>query len=138
MFLPFGKGVLVDVPGAVFDGSVLAGGGSTLELASDTSVGVLTGLGTDFTGFDTITVDLSAQWNVSGSNTVASGTGITIGSSADLEITGSLSGAADFLLQGGTLGIANAVDAGATFDFADQAGFQPDDLNSFRCVRHQL
>jgi hypothetical protein len=45
-----------------------------------------------------------------------------------LEITGSLSGAADFLLQGGTLGIANAVDAGAIFDFTDQAGIQPDDL----------
>ncbi len=118
----------MDVPGAVFDGVVLRRRESTLELASAASIGALTGLGTDFTGFDTITVDPNAQWNVSGSNTVASGTGITIGSSADLEITGSLSGAADFLLQGGTLGIANAVDAGAIFDFTDQAGFLPDDL----------
>jgi hypothetical protein len=45
-----------------------------------------------------------------------------------LAITGSLSGAADFLLQGGTLGIANAVDVGAAFEFTDQAGIQPDDL----------
>ncbi len=89
----------------------------------------LTGLGTDFVGFGSVTVDPSAQWNVSGSNTVASGSGITIGNHADLEITGSLSGAADFLLQGGTLGIANAVDAGAIFDFSDQPGFLSDLLN---------
>jgi hypothetical protein len=89
----------------------------------------LAGLGADFGVFDTVTVDSSAQWNVSASNTVASGTGITIGSDADLEIMGSLSGAADFRLQGGTLGIANAVDVGAIFDFSDRVGFLPDLLN---------
>ena len=128
VFFQTGNDLLVDAPGAVFDGVAAAAGSATLELASAASTGALTGLGTNFTGFGTVTVDSSAQWNVSGSNSVASGTGIIIGSSADLEITGTLSGAADFMLQGGTLGIANAVDAGAVFDFSDPAGFLPDQL----------
>jgi hypothetical protein len=128
VFFQTGNDLLVDVPGAVFNGTVVTGGSAMLELASAASIGTLTGLGTDFAGFGTVTVDPSAQWNVSGSNSVASGTGIIIGSSADLEITGSLSGAADFMLQGGTLGIANAVDPGAIFDFTDPAGFSPDQL----------
>ena len=128
VFFQTGNDLLVDVPGAVFDGTVVTGGSALLELASAASIGTLTGLGTDFSSFDTVTVAPSAQWNVSGSNSVASGTGIVIGSSADLEITGSLSGAADFMLRGGTLGVANAVDAGAIFDFTDPAGLSPDQL----------
>jgi len=66
--------VVVD-PGAVFGGTVSGntGGSNTLELASGGSTGTLSGLGTSFVNFGTVTVDSGASWKLTGANTVASG-----------------------------------------------------------------
>jgi hypothetical protein len=77
----FGSGndrLVVD-PGAVFIGNVDGGGGNnTLELASATSAGTISGFGTSFQNFGSITVDAGAQWTITGSNTLASTTSATI------------------------------------------------------------
>jgi predicted ribosome-associated RNA-binding protein Tma20 len=62
-----GGNLLVVDSGAVFNGDVLADGtGNTLELASAASAGTLTGIGSQFTGFDTIQIDTGAAWTISG------------------------------------------------------------------------
>lgn len=69
-----GNRLVVDA-GAVFNGHVVAhGSNNILEFASTAGAGVITGLGTQFTGFDTIVVDAGAQWALFGSNTIAAGT----------------------------------------------------------------
>jgi predicted sugar kinase len=70
----FGGGndrLIVD-PGAVFVGNVDGGAGSnTLELASAASTGTISGIGTSFVNFGTVTVDAGASWALAGSNTVS-------------------------------------------------------------------
>src|SRR5208282_5599842 len=66
--LQFGAGnnLLVDDPGAVFSGIVEGGAGNnTLELASGSATGTLSGLGTSFVDFGTVRVDPGAVWQVS-------------------------------------------------------------------------
>ena len=79
---------LIIDPGAVFNGAVdgsyvpmcgCAGPGtdtSTLELASG-GVGALSGLGSQYIGFAAITIDSSASWVLTGSNSLAAGTTLT-------------------------------------------------------------
>jgi hypothetical protein len=71
----FGSGndrLIVD-PGAVFVGKVFGGAGSNvLEMASGASVGTISGIGSQFSGFQTAVVDASAAWNISGANNIAS------------------------------------------------------------------
>jgi hypothetical protein len=70
-----GNRVVVD-PGAVFSGVVDGGtGNDTLELAAGN--GSLSGLGTQFTGFTTVTVDAGASWQLAGVNTIAAGAALT-------------------------------------------------------------
>jgi hypothetical protein len=64
----FGAGddLLTLLPGASFTGLVDGGAGTnTLELAG-TVAGSLTGLGTGFVNFETLLVDVGAQWTVAG------------------------------------------------------------------------
>jgi hypothetical protein len=117
-------GLLVVKPGAVFIGTV-ASNASTMELAG-TAASTLSGLGSYFTGFDTITVDPGAAWTITGYNVVAGGATISVGTKADLAVTGSLVGGAGFVLTHATLDLANAVDPGASFTLAGTA-----DLLSF-------
>ena len=65
-----GGTVVVD-PGAVFSGIVEgnASFSNTLELASGSSTGTLTGLGTRFTNFGGVTIASSASWMLTGTNT---------------------------------------------------------------------
>ena len=119
-----GGGRLVVEPGAVFVGNVI-GSGITIELAGTTS-GTIGGLGTYFTGFNTIAVDAGAKWTVVGNNAMSGG--VAIGQGASLAITGSLTGAATFAMTGGTLELVNAVYPGTAFDFTDPAGTMRDRL----------
>jgi hypothetical protein len=64
---------LIDHPGAVFRGGTysgtyrdVTGSGDTLELASGSGTGTVSGLGTNFTGFHTLQFDSGAKWIVSG------------------------------------------------------------------------
>ena len=83
--------LLVILPGAVFNGGVLGGGtNSTIELASAASTGALSGLGSDFDGFDAIQVDAGASWNLSGLNSVDPGTPIAIEAGGSLDAIGAL------------------------------------------------
>ncbi|WP_284946633.1 Hint domain-containing protein [Acidisoma cladoniae] len=77
-----GHNKLVVHAGAIFAGAVTAasGGSNTLELAQQPSVpsaGTLSGLGTQFTGFTTVTVDAGGDWDLAGANTLASGATLT-------------------------------------------------------------
>jgi antigen 43 len=67
--------VIVD-PGAVFNGAVNGGtaADSTLELASGSSTGTLSGFGTQFTNFGTLTFDPSASWLLQTSTAISSTT----------------------------------------------------------------
>jgi hypothetical protein len=64
---------LIDVPGAVFSGKVQVGGypgaiSTTLELSAGASHGTIGGLGSQFSGFGGFSVDSSAYWVMTGSN----------------------------------------------------------------------
>ena len=103
-------GTLVIHPTATFSGQVAAtaGAGDALVLAGNG--GTLTGLGTQFTGFDSLTVDTNSLWSLAGTSALAldlavtdaghlvletavSGTGtITLGSGASLSAAQSVSG----------------------------------------------
>ena len=65
--------------GAVFDGKVIAhvaSAASTIELASGASTGTLSGLGSEYVGFQTVAIDSGATWDVEGA--VSGFSGVTI------------------------------------------------------------
>jgi Hint domain len=64
----------------VVDGGNPIGGGavSTLELASSSTPGVLTGLGSQYIDFAQITVDPGADWSLGGTNTIVSGATLSL------------------------------------------------------------
>ncbi len=74
----FGSGTnrLIVDPGAVFIGSVYAGSGgsSVLELASGSSTGTISGLGSSITNFGSLVFDTGADWKITG-NDSANGLG---------------------------------------------------------------
>ena len=97
--------LLIDHPGAVFQGAVVASGTSTstIELAAGAHVGTLTGVGSQFTGFGTIAVDSGATWYIapiSSSETVKNAGTIGHGSTYGLELT---AGGSVTNLSGGTI-----------------------------------
>jgi hypothetical protein len=114
-FIGAGDRLIVD-PTAVFIGIAAAGPGgpNVLELAGS-SVGTLSGIGTNFTGFGTIAVDAGANWTLAGSNSVSGPEPIYIGTGGNLDIAGALSGPAAFALDGGTLQIAGALNPNTSF-----------------------
>jgi hypothetical protein len=57
---------LIDNPGAVFTGSIQATGSSVLELASGSTAGTISGLGTSVTNFGTVLFNPGAEWTVVG------------------------------------------------------------------------
>jgi len=84
-----GNNRLILDPGAAFTGEVLAraGAANTIEL-SGTTAGALTGLGSEYVGFQTITIDAGAKWDIAG--TMAGFNGVTIqgfGSHDRLDLT---------------------------------------------------
>jgi len=61
---------LVEDPGSAIIGTV-GGSSYALELASGSSSGSISGLGTSITGLSTVAVDTGASWTLSGTNSVA-------------------------------------------------------------------
>jgi hypothetical protein len=89
-----GSNLLTVDPGAVFSGIVLGGSSSNaLELASGAGTGALAGIGTNFVDFTAVDVDASAVWLLSGANTLAAGSTLsvagTVQDGADLVVGGS-------------------------------------------------
>ena len=78
----FNNRLIID-PGAIFDGLVDGGNGSssafisTLELRSAAVPGILSGLGTKYIHFANQIVETSAAWLLSGPNTIAAGQTMT-------------------------------------------------------------
>ena len=121
--------VVVD-PGAAFIGAVDAkygviGAGdaeygvSTLELASAASVGTITGLGTNFLDFDTLSVDAGARWMLAGSNTIAGTAAVTL--YGPLTLSGTLANSGTFT-NAGSLGLAGSLNDTGTFANDGHAG----------------
>jgi len=86
-------GTLVDDPGAIFSGDVVANSAvnDMLELAG-TAAGTLTGLGTQFTGFTTLDVAAASDWTLQHVN--------TLGSATNLTVTGTLNNVSAFIDTG--------------------------------------
>jgi hypothetical protein len=69
-----GNNLLALDPGYAISGKlVVEGTANGLELLRGAAAGVISGLGSKFADFATITVDAGASWTLSGSNTVAAG-----------------------------------------------------------------
>jgi hypothetical protein len=85
---------LVVDPGAVFVGAVSGGNAtgaaavSTLELASGSSKGTLTGLGSQITNFGSIAFDSGADWFIEGSTGALAGTISGFAAGDTIEVTG--------------------------------------------------
>ena len=107
-FTSGGNRLIVD-PGAVFSGSVNGGGGigDVLELAAGTAgaTGTISGLGTNFVGFDNVTVDSLATWLLAGPANLGSGT--TLSNSGTLDIGGTVT-VGGVLLDNGVIDIATS------------------------------
>jgi hypothetical protein len=112
--------LLVVDPGAVFIGAVKGGtpATSSLELASGASTGTLSGLGSQFTNFGTLTFDPSAKWLVSANSAGITSTIIDgFGAGDTIEITG-FTATSQTTLAGNTgLVLTNSVGAHETLSF---------------------
>ena len=111
---------LVIDPGAVFNGIVAgsASASNTIELASGSSTGTLSGLGTSFTNFGSVTVDSGASWGLTGSNTLAAGSTLTNAgtlmlSGATLSDAGGLVNNGKVVLDPSTFNVASLTGTGA-------------------------
>jgi hypothetical protein len=80
--------VLVIDPGARFNGSVAVYSGTAALELGGTAAGTLSGLGTQFTGFDPVTVDAGSNWTLAGKDTLGGGTILTV--DGHLNINGKL------------------------------------------------
>jgi hypothetical protein len=115
---------LIVAPGAVFVGNVVAPG-TTLDVIELTGtradIGTLSGLGTDFIGFDTLDVDAGAFWAISGKILRLDNEGeVDILSGTSLTVTGAVDEVSNgiFLLSGdSTLQIAALRGSATQMDF---------------------
>jgi hypothetical protein len=98
-----GDNRLVVEPGAVFVGKVTAAGtGNILELAQGISVGSIGGIGSQFAGFDTMTIDTGAKWMLTGSNDagmVTNDGSLSIAAGGTLDVTASVDPLSNGLFQ---------------------------------------
>lgn len=106
---------LTIAPGAVFVGAVdpAASLDNHIELTSGGSAGVLSGIGSQFNGFDTIAIDQGASWTLSGDAVgLLNGTHIIGVTSRDtIDLTGTLATSDSFNSSTGVLTLFNASDA---------------------------
>jgi hypothetical protein len=116
--------LLIDRPGAVFQGGVV-GGGARLELAAG-ATGTLGALVADLSTFGTVTVDGGADW-VAGGTIAAGATLVDSGTfsvhAQVLSVAGTLAGTGTVALSGGgTVTLGGTAQAGSVIDFADSTG----------------
>jgi hypothetical protein len=90
LFTGTGADRLIINAGAVFSGAVQgkSTGSDTLELTSAASIGTITGIGTQYTGFGTLNLDTNADWVFAGANALTGAASIAAG--ATLTDTGAL------------------------------------------------
>ena len=102
--------LLIDHAGAVFTGDVLGGTMlDTIELATGAGAGTLSGLGHQFSGFESVILDAGNTWSLAGANVLGSGASLSLGASGTLTVSGTLTGGAILNISGtGTLAIAAA------------------------------
>ncbi len=102
----FGSGAsrLILDPGAVLNGTVVSNASysNTLELAHGTATGTLSYLSSQFTGFNTVTIDAGASWLWPAPTFLGPPIGDTITNGVTLKNAGTLSGYFD-VLAGGTV-----------------------------------
>jgi hypothetical protein len=119
---------VIDEPGATFVGLVNGGGAaSVLELASASSAGTVSGIGTQFAGFGTIAVDTGATWRMAGANMIATdtlGMHLTLSIAGTVDVTGTLT-----LASGGALSNSGIVEVSggeflANIGVGDAGSFQ--------------
>ena len=78
-------------PGATLSGVVKGvSGTATLDLASGSAAGAISGIGSQYTGFDTFDAAAGAHWTMSGTNTIAALATLSLGAAATLTVSGKL------------------------------------------------
>lgn len=102
--------LLIDHAGAVFTGDVLGGTMlDTIELATGAGAGVLSGLGHQFSGFESVVLDAGNVWSITGANAIGNGASLALGAGGTLTVAGTLTGGTAMSLSGtGTLAVAAA------------------------------
>jgi hypothetical protein len=107
-------------PGAVFNGVVEANadGSNTLYLAAGSGAGAIHGLGSQYTGFETVNVGAGASWELTGSNNLGAGStlnndGALSLSSASLTDTGGMVNNGAISLDPSTMTLANLTGTGS-------------------------
>jgi hypothetical protein len=107
-----GANRLIIDPGAVFSGvaTANAGGTNTIELKSAAGAGTLNGLGSQYVGFQGVTVDSGAHWSIGAASvaeTIGNAGSITgAGNGVELDAGGLVSNSAGASISGGAIGVA--------------------------------
>ena len=124
-----GNNRLTADPGAVFLGLVEGGDGvgDLLELAAGAATGTIGGVGSSFTGFESVDVDSAAVWLLTGSNTLGAGTTLSNAGTIDIGAALSLGGSVvnDGVIDidaGGRLTLANGADGAGSITFDEPGG----------------
>jgi collagen type I/II/III/V/XI/XXIV/XXVII alpha len=121
--------LLIDRPGAVFNGGVIAGGGM-LELAAG-GTGTIGTLASALPGFSTITADAGANWSIAGTisatgtlvdlGTLTVQNGATLNDKGIITGQGSTTGTVD-ILRNATLAVSGTIQSDISVAFADSTG----------------
>jgi hypothetical protein len=91
-------------------------GTDTLELGSAAATGTVTGIGSEFTGFEALLVDNGGHWLMTGANTLSTAASIKIAGSGSLGVSGTLiapgnltvAGAGTLAVNGGSIEVGTA------------------------------
>jgi hypothetical protein len=116
-----GSNALVAYPGAVFEGSIVAGAADRLELVSGAGTGTLGALGVSVLGFGTIAVDPFASWRFDGYGSIGAGVTLTNDGFITVGTNYALTIAAALTADSGNLG-SLTVGSGAVADFTGSVG----------------
>ena len=121
---------LIAEPGALFEGNIYGGGG-VLELASGSSAGTLSGIGSSITNFTSLQFDGGSPWSVSGNTAgltaMSAITGLSAGDTIDL--TG-VAATSEYFVNG-ALTLTNSAAVQTVLNFPDNSSladfaFAPD------------